>query len=113
MLAGLVELALAAKGLGDAEVDFGVLIVEIQSFLPAIEGFVEKAAVEEAQADVVEALGALFFVLARDVEHLLGFVVIAELAVDVDAVALAGFEGGIDLLDLVEDLQGVLLTTRA
>ena len=78
VLSGLVQLALAAERLGDAEVHLGPVLVQVQRFLPAIECLVEQPPVVEAHADVVEAVGAILLVLAGEVEHLLGPVVVAE-----------------------------------
>jgi len=62
VLAGFFEFALHGEGFGQMDVNGWVGFVQIQRALPAVNGFVEEAAIEQAVGDVEVAAGAFFLV---------------------------------------------------
>jgi len=113
VLAGLGELAFGPVSIGDAGVDLGVIGVNFGDLLPAPEGAIEEPAGEKRVADVVVADGAAFLVLAGEEEHFLGFFVVAFFGVGDDAVAVAGFVGGIEGFDFLEEADGFIEVSGA
>ena len=91
----------------------GVLVVEIQRALPAIDRLVVQLASLKATPHRVKAIRALLLVQSGEVEHFLGLLVIAQFRVGGDAIAIGRLISRIKRLDPLEALNGILETTDA
>jgi hypothetical protein len=88
-------------------------VVQIQRLLPAEDRPVVLAALEEAASDVVVAVRAVLAVQPGEIKHLLGLVVVAQLAVGDDPVAVGRLERRVDLFDPGKRRQGLVVLADA